>query len=284
MNMAEHSSTDKHDLNFRSIVGIIFVVAGIVLFIDRYLKTIWLSLAVAPFIGLFLYQWGLRIRHTLMLAVGGMFIGLGAGIAVAFNPISPATTILSQVGYILTFFGLGCGVVVMGTWVYTSQPAWWALVTGGVVGGLGASLLITPFNAFRVVLFLALGTGLPLLIWGASTKLIGLVIPGCLLPTIGGGIFQAWGVPQEANALLSTGIMLVWFAFGWGMITFFSRVLFNKFAWWPLIPGGILAMVGFGLYIGGDPDNALGVIGNTGSIALMIFGLYLLLMRKGIHQ
>jgi hypothetical protein len=42
--------------------------------------------------------------------------------------------------------------------------------------------------------------------------------------------------------------------------------------------------VGTGLYIGGDPTRALGFIGNTGSIALMIFGLYLLLMRKGIHH
>ena len=43
-------------------------------------------------------------------------------------------------------------------------------------------------------------------------------------------------------------------------------------------------MVGWGLYIGGDSDNALGFISNTGGIALMIFGLYLLLMRKGIHH
>jgi hypothetical protein len=68
------------------------------------------------------------------------------------------------------------------------------------------------------------------------------------------------------------------------LITIAARRVTHKAVWWPLIPGGILAVVGTGLYIGGDPTHAMGFIGNTGSIALMIFGLYLLLMRKGIHH
>jgi hypothetical protein len=43
-------------------------------------------------------------------------------------------------------------------------------------------------------------------------------------------------------------------------------------------------MVGWGLYIGGNPGNALSFIGNTGSIGLIVFGIYLLLMRRGFHQ
>jgi hypothetical protein len=58
------------------------------------------------------------------------------------------------------------------------------------------------------------------------------------------------------------------------------RVASEKFVWWPLIPGGLLAVVGWGLYIGGDPGNALAFIGNTGSIGLIIFGVYLLLLRR----
>ena len=50
--------------------------------------------------------------------------------------------------------------------------------------------------------------------------------------------------------------MLVWFSLGWILITVFLRLLMKKFIWWPLIPGGILAMVGSGLYIGGNPENA----------------------------
>jgi hypothetical protein len=78
--------------------------------------------------------------------------------------------------------------------------------------------------------------------------------------------------------------MLVWFALGWMLITVFSRVITTRFVWWPLIPGGILGVVGWGLYIGGNPSNALTFISNTGSIAMIIIGAYLLLLRQGIHR
>ena len=38
-------------------------------------------------------------------------------------------------------------------------------------------------------------------------------------------------------------------------------------------------MVGWGLTIGGNRGSAMTLIGNTGSISLIIFGLYLILMR-----
>jgi hypothetical protein len=125
---------------------------------------------------------------------------------------------------------------------------------------------------------------LDLLFWGMAARLFGLVIPGCLVVAIAPGIYFAWSSPITGNPLVYTGIMLVWFAFGWGLITLCGRLIIHHFIWWPLIPGGILAMVGCGLYIGGDPGNALNFISNTGSIALVIFGLYLILMRKGIHH
>jgi hypothetical protein len=42
-------------------------------------------------------------------------------------------------------------------------------------------------------------------------------------------------------------------------------------------------MTGFGLYLGGNPNNATTFISNAGSITLIISRLYLLLWRKGIH-
>lgn len=284
MNTVDNTSIYKPVQNFRFVAGAIFVFAGGVLLIDQYARTGWLSLTVMPLVGLFLYIWGIRLRHTALLVTGGVLGGLGVGIAAAFNPGSPDLALITQVGYILAFLALGFALVVVGTVLCTARLAWWAFVSAGIASGLSLGLLLSPFNAFNLVFYLALGIGLPLMIWGISSRLFGLIIPGCIVTTTGAGIYMAWGLPQESNGLLSTGVMLIWFAFGWVLMTFFSRILFNKFAWWPLIPGGILAMVGFGLYIGGDPDNALGFIGNTGSIALMIFGLYLLLMRKGIHQ
>ncbi|MEM5774302.1 MAG: hypothetical protein AAGU05_04815, partial [Anaerolineaceae bacterium] len=77
--------------------------------------------------------------------------------------------------------------------------------------------------------------------------------------------------------------MLVIFGLGWLLITVLSRFVIEKPVWWPLIPGGILVMVGWGLYIGGNPSNALNFVSNTGSIALIMLGLYLLLLRRGIR-
>jgi hypothetical protein len=122
------------------------------------------------------------------------------------------------------------------------------------------------------------------LLWGWVEKLFGLLIPGCLLITTGPGISIAWSHVTSPQGLVETGVMLVWFALGWLLITVFSRILYKKFTWWPLIPGGVLAMVGWGLYIGGNPANALGFVGNTGSIGLIIFGVYLLLLRFGMQK
>jgi hypothetical protein len=78
--------------------------------------------------------------------------------------------------------------------------------------------------------------------------------------------------------------MLVWLALGWFMISFFGRIVFQKFIWWPIIPGGVLAMVGWGLYIGGAAGKELGFISNTGSVALILFGIYLILLKYGLRK
>jgi hypothetical protein len=180
------------------------------------------------------------------------------------------------------FSGLGWGMVVLAAVAVTQRTIWWGLIPGGILGGLGVCLLFTPMRWMDFVLYLGLGVGLPLLFWGIITRRLGLMIPGCLLSTIGPGIHMAWSNP--GSWLVQIGVMLIWFSLGWMMISAGARIIRNQNIWWPLIPGSILAVVGIGLYIGGDPKHALGFIGNTGSIALMIFGLYLLLMRKGIHH
>ena len=283
MNPFEHSPTEKTEMNFRTAAGGILVVSGAVLFLDRYLGTGWLSLLVMPCTGLFLYQWGLRSRYPRLITAGGILLGLGIGAALALNPFRSGQPWLFQMGYVAVCFALGCAVALLGVHLAIRQTVWWALVTGGAVGAVGLGLLYSPFRIFNFLFYVALGVGLPFIIWGTVSRLYGLIIAGCVITSTGAGLYFGWGA-QAANGMLSTGIMLMWFAFGWALITFFSRVIFDGFAWWPLIPGGILAMVGFGLYVGGDPHNALGIIGNTGSITLMIFGLYLLLMRKGIHR
>jgi len=282
--------------NLRTIFGILLIAVGGILFLDRFLKTGWLSLMILPAVGMFLYLWGIKMRNVGIILSGGLIGGFGAGTVSAWGASIQFGSdggfwvahlqhpFVVQIGLLSLFTGIGWIVVVMTTAAIAQKPIWWGLIPAGVLGGLGACLLFTPMRWMDLVLYLALGTGVPLLFWGLTSRLFGLIIPGCLISTIGAGIYSAWKTPAVGNSLVQTGIMLIWFALGWVLITTGARVIRQQYVWWPLIPGGILAMVGMGLYIGGDPKHALGFIGNTGSIALVIFGLYLLLMRKGIHH
>jgi hypothetical protein len=296
MDTTENTNQAKiHD--YRTLAGILLLLSGGLLFLDRFLKTGWLSLLVLPAVGLFLYLWGIRRRLNGLILAGGLLASAGLGSINAWGPavrlnfpgnigfvISSPHPLLTQIGLIALYTGIGWMVVLITTVFITSQPTWWALVPGGIFSSLGYCLLFSNLRWFDFVLYITLGIGLPLLLWGMITRLIGLMIPGCLLMSAGPGVYLAWRTPVATNGLTQTGIMLVCFAFGWFAISVITRQITQKSHWWPLIPGGILAMVGTGLYIGGDPTHALGFIGNTGSIALMIFGLYLLLMRKGIHH
>jgi hypothetical protein len=282
--------------NFRTVAGILLLLSGGMLFLDRFLKTGWLSLLVLPAIGVFLYLWGIRRRYAGLILAGGLVTGIGLGCMAAWGPAvhlnmpgklgltNTPHSILTQVGFIALYTGIAWIGILITTAALNFKPMWWTLVPGGILGALGYCLLFSPQRWVDFVFYMMLGIGLPLLLWGIFTRLIGLIIPGCLLLGAGVGIYMAWRVPSVGNGLTQTGIMLVGFSFGWLAISLVARQVLQKNIWWPLIPGGILAMVGMGLYIGGDPTHAMGFIGNTGSIALMIFGLYLLLMRKGIHH
>jgi hypothetical protein len=277
-------SNDEKMANFRSIAGLILMLSGGLLFLDRYLQTGWLSLGILPTVGLFLYAYGMRLRHARLIIAGGLLGGAGIGVAAALNPLMSPHPIYAQIGLLALYTAIGWLLIAITIPGFTNQTAWWALVPAGVLISIGTAMLYTQMRWIDFVLTFGLGIGFALLVWGFLARLLGLLIPGSLLVTTGTGIFMAWQAPGEANTLMQTGIMLIWFAFGWALISLSARVTTRKYLWWPLIPGGILAMVGCGLYIGGDPGNALGFISNTGAIVLMIFGLYLLLMRKGIHH
>ncbi len=153
-----------------------------------------------------------------------------------------------------------------------------------VFSSTGMPFLLGEMHLLDFILYIGIGIGICFLLAGLIWKLIGFIIPGSLLVGLAPGLYFAWENTSLNNPLEQTGIMLVGFAFGWGLITVTSRTLTRKFVWWPLIPGGILAVVGWGLYIAGNPESAIGFIGNTGSVGLIIFGIYILLMRRSFHQ
>jgi len=265
------------------IIGIIMVAVGALVLADQYLKTGWLPLALIPVVGIYLLVEAYRTHKFSLLLSGGVLIGAGMGAFAGFSNFFQRP-LVHDIGWLLVVFALGWVLVSVLSKRVLDEPVWWPLVPGGIILSVGLVFLLTELRFLDFVLWIGTGIGIILLIWGISWGKFGLIIPGSLMITIAPGIFLAWGRTYELNPLAKTGIMIAVFSIGWFLIILFSRVTTAKFVWWPLIPGGILAMVGWGLYIGGDPGNAPTFIANTGSIGLIIFGIYLLLMRKGIHH
>jgi hypothetical protein len=266
------------------------IAIGVLLFADQYLKTGWLPLVVLPVVGMFLLLRGILDHRVGPVIPGAILASLGVGGFLALSSLF-TLTLTGRVGMLLGVFALGWIAITLLGILIDRQVLWWPLVPGSVIGGLAISLLSATLRITDFVLYPLVCLGLAFLAWGLGARLIGLIIPGALLVGIGPGIALAWGdtiardgqLPAGAG-LAQTGVMLVCFALGWVLITVFSRFVTPKFIWWPLIPGGILAMTGWGLYIGGNPPGALNFISNTGSIGLIILGVYLLIWRSSLNK
>ncbi len=264
-------------------IGGMLILIGFILLAEQRLRTGWLALAVPILVGLSLVVAGLFSRRLGLAVAGSLMCGVGAGGFLSFYTFLEVD-MRSRVGFFLVAFGMGWLLIPLLSSLVGRLIAWWALTPAGIFIAAGAAVLYSGLTVVDFTLYILIGLALALLVWGFAESLFGLIIPGSLLMGIAPGIYLAWGRVSEQNSLARTGIMLVCFALGWGLITIFSRRVTQRFVWWPLIPGGVLAMVGWGLYIGGNPDNALSFIGNTGSIGLILVGIYLILLRSGIRQ
>lgn len=265
---------------YRLILGMILIAGGISAIADYCLGTRWVKLMVVFLSGLYFLVEGVRTRQIGFLVAGSILSSLTAGLWLAFVG-SNVFSFKNQTGAFLALFAVGWLLIPLLSARF--KKTLWALVPGGALAAIGVWLLQSPARAVDLLLYLAGALALAFLVWGMYERLFGLVIPGCLLLGLGAGVYNAWGATGELNGLVRTGMMLVWFAFGWGLIVLFGRVLMDKLIWWPLIPAGVLAMAGWGLYIGGNPENALYFISNSGSVGLIVIGLYLLLLKRGIQ-
>ncbi len=286
--MVSHSPESKPPHNQKIIqstyiVGLILIVIGATFLLEKYLQTGWLFLALGPAIGLALMSGGVIRRQRSYIIAGSLFLSIGISLYIYFG-IVESWSWSQRLGLAILAFGGGWLLISLLALIFLHKKILWSLIPAVMLFALGGCFLFSQLRWVDFDFYLITAAGLVFLAAGLYHKTIGLVIPGSLLITIGPAIFQAWGTAETSSALVKTGILLVILALGWGLITVFSRVIKNKFIWWPLIPGGILAVTGWGLYIGGDPNNALGFIGNTGSVALIIIGIYLLLLRHGIQK
>ncbi|MEN6529549.1 MAG: hypothetical protein ABFC97_06815 [Anaerolineaceae bacterium] len=277
------SLTNGPFTQYAPFAGAILIISGFLLLLDQKLNTGWLSFSIPVFIGLVMLGFGI-FRKSIWWIIAALIL-TAVGLTLFFLFSSFLVVNLSQkFGFALLInFVLWICIFALIS-LRAKKNGWWTLFISFTCAALSYIFLFNRTHFLDYVFYISIAIGLVFLIWGYKSAKIGLIIPGVLLPTIGAGVYYGWSNPQMPGGLQKTGIMLVWFALGWGLITVFSRIIDRKFIWWPLIPGGILLTVGSGLYIGGDPENALGFISNTGSVGLILIGAYLIFLKYGIKH
>ncbi len=151
----------------------------------------------------------------------------------------------------------------------------------GWVGGMiliGIGLVALAGQIFDIQLSVNLGLFiLPILgaifvLWGILTRNVGPLIPGGILSGLGLGIILVETISWPAN-VDDGGIFLLAFSLGWALITVLTAVFTDKTHWWPLIPGGILALIGLAVLFGGAFWQALNLMNLVWPVLLIVLGL-----------
>lgn len=265
-------------------LGYLLVGSGVLILIDQEIKTGWLTISIPAIAGFVITIYGILRKHIGWITGGTLLLALGSALVTMMN-VQTSRSVVERAGNAFIVFAAGWFVLFALVSLIKKQTPWWALVLTAVFMGAGIFFKYTP-NAgiFPFVVLLSAFLGTSLLIWGVGKRLLGLVISGCVVLSLSPAFYYSWMSHPTGSSLINTGTMLVWLALGWFMVSLISRIVFQKYIWWPIIPCGVLAMVGWGLYIGGSAGKELGFISNTGSVALILFGLYLILLKYGLRK
>ncbi len=127
-----------------------------------------------------------------------------------------------------------------GGWRATTRNDPGGLVAGLVIGGLGLFFLASQLEP-DIGRFVTLFIGLALLAVFVLRREYGFLVPGSLLTGVGIGI----ALEPATSGDIETGVMMLSIAGGFlGIWVLGSIYRLRQNHWWPLIPGGILTLVG----------------------------------------
>lgn len=125
-------------------------------------------------------------------------------------------------------------------------------MAGVALIGIGLLALVGQFvNSEGFALLFVPSLSLIFLVWGAVTRTVGLLIPGGILAGIGLGVFLIEAPFSQQWEPTKGGIFMLSFALGWVLITVMSWLFTANTHRWPLIPGGIIALLGVLTLTGG---------------------------------
>lgn len=266
----------------RQLVGGSLVLLGASILAANLFDAAWLFAGAAAFVA-FITAWhSVKQASTIeyLLALTLLIIAYLIGILELLDAsmVEVLGTALFGAGWILLF---GLAGSIFNKTLHLS----WLSVPAGLMIGLGASFLFTSLSILDFVFAIGLSLGIAFLLWSFMAKTYGLMITGAILSSHSISVATSWQfIEQDSDALVRVGIMLLLFALGWALISLLSRHFNHNIAWWPLIPAGVLSVTGWGLFIGGNPGSSKMFLSNTGSFALIILGLYVLLLKSGLNK
>ncbi len=113
----------------------------------------------------------------------------------------------------------------------------------------GLFMLLGQFIHFEIAggIFLTV-LGLFFILWGASKRQAGLLVPGGILCGLSLGVILVEDV-ELISAQYSDAVILISLGLGFVLITLLTQIFTTNKYWWALIVGGILSAVGSVLLI-----------------------------------
>jgi hypothetical protein len=153
-------------------------------------------------------------------------------------------------------------------------------VGGIVLILLGVFLLIGQVTSWNMSWLVLAALAAIFLVWGLVVRTFGLVIPGSILAGIALGVALTGTVFPVIDGAHASSVFLLSFAAGWGLMALLSVFTNGGFRWWPLIPGGILALVGLALLAGPNSLFLLTYASYLWPLVLIGVGIFILLRRR----
>ena len=146
--------------------------------------------------------------------------------------------------------------------------------------GLGLFFLLDRFfnlpDLGNLAVYFLAALGVAFLFAGVLRREAGLMIPGGILTGLGLGVVLASGQFVFLGGDQQGAVFMAAFAFGWLLITLFTAVFTDETHWWPLIPGGIMALISASLLFEGQFGNLFSLFAFVGPLLLIGLGLIVL--------
>ncbi|GJM39753.1 MAG: hypothetical protein DHS20C20_00350 [Ardenticatenaceae bacterium] len=154
-------------------------------------------------------------------------------------------------------------------------------MTGGLILlAIGLIALAGQFVTISIPenmgLLIVPGLGAMFLAWGILSKNAGLVIPGGILSGVGWGIYAISGPFSIWQGDNEGGVFLIFLGLGFGLITLVTAVFTKETHLWALIPGSIIAFIGFAILFGGALMTVVAFLGKLWPVILILLGISIL--------